>query len=507
MISGFEERAVTSLRNAEHQAAAKAKGAWFPLPWLWFCLVALVISVLVPMRIGEVDIWYHLRNAQQFLTTHTFLRADTYTFTSAGAALLNHEWLAELPYYIGFREFGLRGLAAVNVMVLCLVFGGMYYLACRRGADCGDAALVAVAAVILGMYTAGPRMHNFGYLCLTVLLIALERFQETGKGLWLLPPLFAVWINLHGSWVFGIVVIGIYLVSGLVKHGHGRVEAEPWKPGQLRTFLLVTAASAAALLVNPYGYKLVLYPFDLLFRQQANMGNVIEWQPVDFHNVYGKMALLLLFVVLATGLLSERKWAVRDVLLLGFALWMGLMHARFLQFAAIVMVPILAPQLRMCPPYEPSSDNSWRNLLAGVAIVALIIGGFPTSARLSPTIDQGFPRDALHFMQQNHLTGRLFHKYEFGGYIEWYAPEIKTFADGRTDIFVYNGVFDDYLQIGQVKHPLEVLDKYKIEYVLFPPETSLSYVLDHSPQWRVMYEDRVAKLYERAPTTAAASRP
>jgi len=474
-----------------------ASRGFFPFPLVWFCLIALIISLLTPLLIAQSDIWFHLRNARQLLATHSFLRTDSYTFTTPGAALLNHEWLAELPYYLAYQSFGLRGMAATNTLVLCLVFGGVYYLSCRRGADCSDAALMIIAVVLLSLSSSGPRMDHFGYLCLVLLMITLERFQQTGKSAWVIPPLFTVWINFHGSWVFGLVIVGIYTLSGLVKKQQGRIISESWKPGQLCKLLLATAASLATLLVNPYGYKLVWYPFDLLLRQQANLGNVVEWQSVDFHTLNGKMALSMLFLVLGVGLLSERKWAVRDLLMLSFALWSALNHVRFLSFAAIIVVPILSPKLQICPTYDPGKDNCWRNLAAALPILVLLLWAFPTSDRLQRAIDKAFPREALHYMEQTNITGPLFHRYDFGGYIEMNAPQIKTFADGRTDIFVYSGVFDDYLQASHTNRLFEILDKYKINYVLYTPNTSLTYLLDHSSEWRVIYIDSVAALYQR----------
>lgn len=502
-MNSYTEDQLVDMPLSARLTEAKKKSLFFSLPLLGFFFIALVVFVLVPLRIAESDIWFHFRNALQLITSHSFLRADVYTFTSAGAPLLNHEWLSELPYYAGYKTFGLQGLLGVNALVLSLVFGGMYYLACRRGANWSDAAFVTIGAVVMGLYSSGPRMHNFGYLCLALLLITLERFQQAGKGLWLLPPLFAVWVNLHGSWLFGFIFMGIYLVSGLVKDNQGRVVAEPWKIGQIRKFLLAMAASGAALLLNPYGYRLVSYPFDLLVRQGANVANVVEWQSVDFNSGWGRPALFLLFLLLAVAV-SKARWTVRDFLMVCFVMYLALTHVRFLQLAAIVLIPIIAPKFEFCPPYDSSRDKSWRNALGAAAIVALIVWSYPSAARLQAVIDNAFPHDALRFMQQNNVAGRLFQGYDFGGYIEWYAPEIKTFADGRTDIFVYNGVFDDYLKARDLKQPYEVLDKYNIQYVLYPPHTPLSYLLDNSSGWRVIYADSVANLYQRVPPTCPA---
>jgi hypothetical protein len=211
----------------------------------------------------------------------------------------------------------------------------------------------------------------------------------------------------------------------------------------------------------------------------------------------------MILALLGAAWFSPQPWKLRDVLLAAFAVWASLTHLRFLLFAAIMLVPILGPRLRLFPPYDARKDKPWLNLAISAAIVAIIVGSYPSATQLQNKIDTYFPRDALRFMQQKQITGRLFHYYAFGGYIEWNAPTLKTFADPRTDIFVYNGVLDDYLKINAIDRPLELLDKYKIDYVLFPVNRPLTYVLDHSAGWRRIYEDKVAKLYERVPAAAS----
>jgi hypothetical protein len=110
-------------------------------------------------------------------------------------------------------------------------------------------------------------------------------------------------------------------------------------------------------------------------------------------------------------------------------------------------------------------------------------------------------------MQRQHIDGRIFNNYRWGGYMEWNAPQLKIFIDGRADIFVYNGTFDDHLKAVLIRSPFEVLDKYKIDYVLLEPAKPLTYLLEHSPAWHPIYTDKVAVLFERTPATAAAATP
>ena len=483
----------TRLSPASSTGSGDAQAAW-----LWFLIAALGISVLAGLRIADTDIWFHLRNAKEMVDTHSLLHRDSYTFTTAGAPLINFEWLSELPYYFAFQLMGLRGLLAVCVAMLWLTFGGAYYLALIRGADPASAALLTIAGALVGTYSLGPRMFHFGYACFVAVLLVLEHFQTTGKGLWVLPTIFALWINLHASWVYGFVVLAIYIVSGLTAGRWHNVITERWMSRELRSLLVASAASAAALFVNPYGFRLVMYPFELLSKQTAVRDYMTEWQSVDFHTFWGKLAMLTLLGLLAAAWFSPEPWQLRDVLLAVLAIWSALTHMRFLLFAGIVLVPILAPRLHLLgPTAEPRKSISWPMTAAIAAVLGLIVWTFPTNARLANIVDSQFPRDALHFMQQNHLDGRLFHYYGYGGYIEWYAPTIKTFADARTDIFIYNGVLADYLKIDAIDQPLELLDKYKIDLVLFPLNKRLVYVLDHSPDWHTIYQDNVVKLYER----------
>ena len=180
---------------------------------------------------------------------------------------------------------------------------------------------------------------------------------------------------------------------------------------------------------------------------------------------------------------------------------------RFLFFAGLILVPILAPRLNLFPPYERELDKPWLNAGIMAAIVGSLIFFFPSEAQLQQKVDEKYPTAALEFMQGQHINGRIFNQYVWGGYMEWNAPELKTFIDGRADVFVYKGVLDDHRETTTIEKPLEILDKYRIDYVLLQPTQPLTYLLEHSPEWHPIYTDKVAVLFARTPTTTAAAAP
>src|SRR5271157_3409363 len=73
----------------------------------------------------DPDIWWHLRNAEILLSTHRFIREDIYSFTTHGQPWIDHEWLAEIPYYIGFQLLGERGVFLVMLAAVELVIAGI----------------------------------------------------------------------------------------------------------------------------------------------------------------------------------------------------------------------------------------------------------------------------------------------------------------------------------------------------------------------------------------------
>ncbi len=498
----LEEPTSTSAPVAALQVA-EGKVSWlrtvFSFPVMCMFLFAAVIFGYAPrgISIGESDIWWHLLNARNLLQNHSLSRIDTHTFTVAGSPWMSFEWLSEVPFYLVFQRAGLQGIVVVYATALLLIITGVYYRSWRAGADCKDAAVATLGAICIGCVSLCPRPVLFGWLCLTGVLLVLDHFRRTGRGLWLLPPLFLLWINLHGSWIYGIVILLLTIASGLIAGEWGAVTSTRWSASQLTKLSLALLASIAALFVNPFGYRLVLYPFDFLFRQQAVMQGSQYWLPVDFNTWNGKLALAMIFAVLAAALFSSRHWRLDEVLLVAFALWSGLMHMRFLDFAAIIIVPILAPSLKLFPPYEAEIDKPWLNAAIMAGVVAAIVFFFPSEATLQAQMAHEYPKAALEYMQRNQINGKVFNSVEFGGYMEWNAPAVKPFIDGRGDIFVYNGVFDDYTRAVTLRNSRDVLDKYQVNYVLLERHWPLADYLASASGWRMIYSDDVAVLFAR----------
>ena len=460
--------------------------------------------------VADPDVWWHMRNAEFLLQHHQLPRQDTYSFTVAGRPWVNTEWLSEIPFYVAYRTLGLVGLETVTFLLPTTVFLLLLYLCYKESLNFKASIAACCFTTFLAKVSYGPRTILFGYLFLVVLLIILRKFRDEGHApLWVVPPLFCVWANTHGSWALGLILFFLIGVSGVFAVSWGRVQSVPWSAKQLRQLIVVGGASVAALFINPFGWRLVYYPFDLAFKQKLNISHVQEWISVNFQDMRGNLVFVLIAVLLCGALFRSRRWDLGELLMLIFALHTALSHIRFLVLLAIVASPVLAKVLDFFPPYRPEFETPKTNLVVITLILAAIVYVWPRNSQLQNSLSKNYPVGAVNYLTAHPIQGNILNFYLWGGYLDWNSRENKVFVDSRVDIFEYAGVMMDYLKLltaNPIRPPDELLDKYHIQYVLFPPSDSknpnldggfLMYVLEHDPNWKTIYRDKVSVILER----------
>src|SRR6266542_138866 len=404
--------------------------------------------MFVGSKEGDPDIWWHLRNADYLVQTHHLPSHDMYSFTVAGRAWLNHEWLGEIPFYLAYRALGMAGLKSAAILILDVLFLCLLYLCYQESRNFKASIAACCAATFLATVSYGPRTILLGYVYLTILLIILQRFRQRGKApLWMIPPLFCLWANTHGSWSLGLILFFLISVAGLVDGSWGRIYSVRWTPSQLRKLVLTGAATIAALFVNPYGWRLVYYPLDLAFNQRLNITHVAEWVTVNFHELRGKLVLILIVGLLLSALIRNRRWNLGELLILLFALYSGLTYIRFLVLLGIVVAPVVAQTLDFFPRYRPHEDTPKINTAVILILIGARIYAWPRSAKVEKSVERDYPAGVLPYLDAHPLQGNLLNYYLWGGYLGWNDPNIKVFVDSRVDIFEYEGVLQDYLNI------------------------------------------------------------
>ena len=473
---------------------------WCPFHVTIAATIALFTFFFCGQSIADPDIWWHLKDAQILVQQHHWIRFDQFSYTVAGTPWVNSEWLSELVFYGVWCIGGVKSLFFGYVVLVELLMVGILTLAYRASESIKAAGLAGGIAVLLAVVNFGPRTILFGWACLLAMMFVLWKLMNKGSApLWTVPLIFLLWVNLHGSWLIGLIIYGIVVGSGFVSGKWGKVVAEPWTAVQKRKVLITSAAILPMLFINPYGYKEVFYPFDLAYRQKLNVEHVVEWASVNFHEPRGKIVFGVLLLLLLLALAGKREWKLAEVGMVAFGLYMSLTYVRFLFPAAILIAPILARHMHFMPAYKREVDRSWLNALFAAVLFAVIVHRYPTMTVVNDDLEKKMPIGGVAFLEA-HLgpRDRVFNHYMYGGWMIWSNPSVPTFIDSRTDIFEYKGVLKDYLDTIGLKDSLAIIDRYHANYVFFPSKDDpFTYLMRQTPKWHVIYDDGVSCVFER----------
>ena len=493
-----------SEQNAAPKAAASLFGRIFGQDLFNAALlIGLVWAIGRPMLVPselvkDSDLWWHLADARLLTTTHHFIRVEPYSFAVAGERWINPEWLAELPYWWSYSSLGLRGihLAALLGLAANLLF--LYFRSLWKTQSRKAAFWTAVLAFFLMTVNGGARTIVIAYLALSAEMAILET-AERGKTrlLWLLPALFCLWINLHGSWLIGLGYFGLYVVCGLFPLNVGALEQRAFSAADRNRLIGAFAASAAALWVNPYGWRLIWNPFDMLFYQRLNLAVVEEWHPLSMSSSTGIAAAAAIGLTLAANLVRGRKWKLYELAFIFSAWVLAFSHQRFAFLACVVTIPWLAADVARSFYGELSETTIPAiNAIFAAVIFGWCVYSFPTEAELQRDLAAGMPLQSIASIQP---SWRTFNNYSLGGRMAFDSK--PSFLDSRVDTFEHHGVLQQYLAVESLSDPKTLLDANRIDHVLTRADGALAFALDHSPGWRVALRegagDKAYEMFER----------
>jgi hypothetical protein len=495
--------AASNVAPGSNPPANASSSVWarvFSFPTVLSASLAYLVFIFSRRDIADPDLWWHLRNAQSLLASGHFSVVDSYSYTAPGAAVLPFEWLAELGYYAAYKCAGPYGVFLLVFLLTAAIVLGIYRLSYLASHDVKNSFVFALGGAVLAAISIGARTLLFGWLYLVLLLLILEAVRRGGwKWLWLVPPLFCLWVNTHGSWPMGVVLFGIFIASGLVEGSWGHAYATRWSGPQLRKLLMAAGASAAAVFVNPCGYRLAFYPVQAMFGAHTGVGNVEEFASVDFHTPWGKVAVIMILGTLLISVFSDERWRLDEVAITMLALCYSLTYIRFLFLAGILLPPVFAKRVKLMTPYDRSDDRRRPNAVALAVLLCLFIVSLPRHSKFHDPVQ--YPEGAVAYMRTNGIHGRVFHEYVWGGYLIWHMPESRVFIDGRWDPYEPTGVCKDYFAAVYGESPQAVFDKYRVEYVLMPADSLLVQMLKNNPAWVVRYSDTTSVLLQRSPVS------
>jgi hypothetical protein len=499
---------------------------------LIFLLVALaVLRGSVQGLLDDPGLGWHLRNIDAMLEVGGWLRSDPFSDPRGKEPpqWYTNQWLGELPFWLGWRLAGLEGIAVALALVIALTIRCLYVMLLRDGlpwplAVCWTALGAAGTSV---SWNARPNVFTILLVLLTARVC--ERFSAgaLSRGrTWWLAPLFALWANIHGGFVAGLIILVATTLCELAR-AVGSLGAEDRASARARCLhmIFLTAGCLLATLVNPYGAELYSWVFRLL-GDDYFMKLHQEWKSPDFQGGGAiRFEILMLLFPLLLGLGARRP----NLTELGLAvIWLHLALGgfRYVALWVVVVVPLLArssmevPYLRELARRAGLSAErgslfaistaapgwSWTLFLA----LCLPVAGWLVQGRLSRHGEKIIATTALdRFLEiekkwsEKHDGKRpvLFHSYNWGGYLTWHGwPAVRNWIDDRNEVQGKEHVKEHFQIVNAEPGWQEKLlraDLICVELDAAVTSRLLEDAASSAPHWRKRYDDEQAIIFER----------
>lgn len=478
-----------------------AARAIFSFPVVLGALLIVLTMLTVRGRFSDPDMWWHLKTGEIIWDTHRIPTVDSFSYTTNHHGYIPHEWLSQVTMYSAYHFGGYTGLMLwFGVLASVLVVAG-YALCALYSGNVKVAFLGGLITWLFATIGLSIRPQVIGYLLLVCVLVVIELGRSRDRRwFFALPPIFAIWINCHGSFFLGLIVLGVTLGCSFLHLEWGLLVSHGWTKEQRTAFAIATALSFAALLVNPIGLKQITYPVDTLMNQTVQMKGVSEWQPPHFDDIRGVALLAVAGLILLVPLLRRAQLTVPELLFLALGFGLAVQHARMMFVFGILAAPILCRLLAdSWDRYEVDRDRPLLNAVLIAILLGVVVKVFPNGQELVQQVEKNNPIKAVEFINRSALAGNMFNEYAYGGYLIWAAPGHKVFMDGRGDVFEWTGVLEEYGKwVTLQADPNTLLDKYKIDFCFLPATAPMSRVLGLMPGWTKVYSDEMSVVWAKS---------
>lgn len=459
-----------------------------------------VILALAMWRFGHTvadpDLWGHVRFGLDKIEAGRYLAVDTYSYLTEGMVWFNHEWLGEVLMGAVFLTMGAPGLVVLKAaLAAALIVFLTWWLLRLRIPPVRVAILMSVSVLLLTPTFGTFRPQIFTTVFFTATLTVMVAYSRNRSRLiWLLPLVFALWVNLHGGVLSGIAVLWTWTLLYAVFR-----KDRPWEA------VSVAGVSSAALLLNPLGVAHIRF---LVETTTVSRPEIVEWSSIDPLSPVG-LGYFLIGIGLVVALVRSRHRLdpILVVPLIGLTV-APLIAWRHLQFFVPATVILGGPYWAMLLGTPgPTEDNRRQAspilaaLLVLVSVVAVTFAvGRVVQARDCVVIEAAqfdYPARTVEALASAGVTGNAVVTFNWGEYIIWHlGPEVQVSIDGRRETIYTGDVLRANLDFADGAVGWDrVLELGSADLVIQATGTPGAHLMASQPSWHQVHEDRSASVF------------
>ena len=482
-------------------APATRLGALRILDLPHMAIAVLLFWLLFWIELNDPDYFWHLK-AGEYIVSHMALPSgDPFSYTFQGKPWVLSAWLFEAVLYGVFTLLGTTGIKLLTA-TLGTVSTYIVYRAANRLLGVSTLALalaITYFTMLVGGFVPRPQLVTYVLLAVFVHLLVAFKYFADDRRLWLIPPLLVLWVNMHGAYLIGIVLLGLFCTCEWLIYLAGPVN--PAHRRRLLKLSLIAAGGALATVINPAGVGGWLFPLQVMNMDFAN-SVVAEWQSPNFRDLDGKLYLVLAFGFFLASIYRQTKPDLTEIALPVFFLFAGFVSVRHIPLTMLILVPFVAVALRDGPVQRFYGRLTGSGKQLGKAeyvlnwVLLCVIG--MTFYLLNPTqqanaqvrLNALMPVKAVEFVKSHGITGRMLNEYAQGGYLIYHLyPQQQVFIDGRADIYG-DKFLKEFINIRQGEPGWDkAFDKYAIDYLIVRRDAPIRERLLSRDDFKMVYDD------------------
>jgi hypothetical protein len=488
--------------------------------WIVLFLGLTLTDARIVLISADSDPALHRRLGEWMIQHHAVVREDHLLHTHQGP-FVSMEWLSDVLFAAAGRVCGWNGVVFIAAATIATCFWLLHRQLLADGCD----AILATVLVLVAMLACSmhwlARPLVFTHLLTLVFAGQLRSFQHgrvsARQMFLLLPPLMVLWVNLHGGFVLGLVLLAMHAVGSTLT-----VLRQPAVRNKSRALTTLLFACGAASLVNPNGWKLHSHILDFLRSPELSTATT-EFASPNFHTVGMHGFLLLLFLLGAALVIIRPKLDATEVLLVGGWGWFALLSARNVPIFALVVTPLLAQWIteflqasdrsEWCRSYRrwaartmPVDRAAGAAIAIAVVVCVTLIMAKPAIAGGAPVLATDFPpnrypTDVVSYLRAHPglIHGKMFNLFLWSGYLEFAFPDHEPFVDSRNDFYGID-LMREFRIANDPKPGWEaVFAKYHVDWTMLPAQHPLNQILQLCPDWQLVFSNRQALVYSRRP--------
>jgi len=460
-------------------------------------LLLFIVCVNQPI---DPDMWWHLQNGQLVFTEGSITTIDLFSFTKYGQPWTNAFWLSDLLIFCLFKLGGFSLLVSFFAILGSLTYMMIFFIS--PGPYLLRAFLVVLAAISTAPeWTIRPQVFSFLFFAILNVYLIKNLNLKWKNFLWL-PFLFLFWVNIHGGYIWGFLLLIAVIVGSLYEiyiHKNESSSKSAWK-----RFSLIVIVSFVFVLINPNGFAMLRLPFQTI---DVSITSIVEWSSPNFHDFFMQPFLWVVLLFIASLSFSENRLTMDQLLkVLGF-LFLAFVSQRNIPLAVIVIMPILiekANELVIDLRKWKQQDQKTKQSIKGSGFInffIILIVVFVCVLRVKTQIAEKFirgtyPVNAVRWIRENNPKGNMLNSYNWGGYLIYNLPEYKVFIDGRADLYGKELISTWWRIVSNDHDAINDLNTYKINFLLVEPNQPIVEEL-LAQNWKIAFEDELSIIVTR----------